>query len=381
MKLIRDRDIYQILNDVKNRKVIVYGSGVFAGETIRLLECLDVPVDYCIDTEPISSRNCAGKQVRIPDSVLREESRCFVLIAKQGVSRCMEILDSMGLRYLEDYNTVFQACGRINWRLPCPLDPTLGYSMQSEDFRDIQVFGNPDKATCRIAILGDSTSDPCAFPWKSWGELFYEICVGQGQSVAVLVGATLGHSSSQGLLKFIRDILPYRPHMVLSYSGNSDRGSRTPYVTSYQMKTYRQILGMGWEDPYGNDLPQGICCGERKEILPPADLWLHNQRILHGICREFSIRHIAFLQPTLICKKRGRRDEEVFFYVPEREVRGKLVFRERVREKMGETDYIVDATSWLDEHDGLFYDYAHVTVEGNRIVAERMYRYLFGGGA
>lgn len=381
MKLIRDRDIYQILEDTAGRKVMVYGSGVFAGEAIRMLECLDIHVDYCVDAEPISSHICAGRLVEVPNRLLKETGRFFVLIAKRDIRRCMEVLDHLGLRYLEDYNTVFQACGRIDWRIPCPLDTTLGYSMPSREFIDVRVFGDLDGARQRIAILGDSASDACAFPWKSWGEFLYELCAARRESVAVLVGAVVGHSSSQGLFKFIRDILPYRPHILISYSGTSDRVSRTPYVTPYQMKFYREIAAMHWEDPYGQRLPERICAGERETLPEPADQWMQNQKILHGICREFSIRHVAFLQPTLICKERGRKDEEVFFYVPEREVQWKLAFRERVRERMGETDYIVDATSWLDGHDGLFYDYTHVTEEGNRIVAERVFRYLFEGGA
>ena len=66
--------------------------------------------------------------------------------------------------------------------------------------------------------------------------------------------------------------------------------------------------------------------------------------------------------------------------MPDREIQDKLEFRDRVRDKMHEMGYIVDATAWLDGYDGLFYDYAHVTEAGNRIVAEHVYRYLFEEG-
>ena len=262
MKLICDRDIYQILKDTENKKVIVYGAGVFADATIKMLECLDIHVDYCIDSEkdgPIYI--CVDKPVKNPSYILCEKNRCFVLIAKEDVCGCMDTLDSMGLVYLEDYNTVFQACARLNWRTPCPLDATLGYSMPSKNLADVEVFGDLEAAETRIAILGGSTSDPNIFTWKSWGEIFCEICTRQGQSVAVIVGAVAGHSSSHSLLKLVRDVLPYSPYIVISYSGVSDRSSQTPYVTTYQMRLFRRIVAMGGETPMGAGCRMGFAVG------------------------------------------------------------------------------------------------------------------------
>ena len=381
MKRLQDRDIFQILRDTKDRKTILYGSGVFANQAVQMLACLDILVSYCIDALPPYETYVCTEKIPVcdPSHLLEEKELFFVLIAKEDIRECVAVLNGLGLHYLEHYNTIFQACARIDWLHACPLDLTLGYGMGARNVGDVRVYGNLDQDSMKIAVLGDSTSDPQIFPWKCWGECLWEQCMGEQMAVAVIVGAVAGHSSSQGVFKFIRDILQYQPDILISYSGTSDRFSRTPYATPYQMKLYRRIASMGLKDPYERQLPHEICCGQQVGDMPPADRWLLNQRILHAVSLEFGVRHVAFLQPTLICKRRGRQDEEVFFYVPEKEVKEKLAFRKRVREKMDEFDYIIDATSWLDEYDGLFYDYAHVTEAGNRIIAERVYQYLFGG--
>ena len=46
------------------------------------------------------------------------------------------------------------------------------------------------------------------------------------------------------------------------------------------------------------------------------------------------------------------------------------------REGLG---YVVDASGWFDDADGIFYDYCHVYEEGNQMIADKIYQYIFGG--
>lgn len=380
MKRISGRDFYHIVESVTGKKVIVYGTGRYAAEIIQKLKCLGVKVEYCVDDD-LSDVVVTGIVCDIY-TLLLEEEVFYVLIAKSDVKYGANVLRGLGLKYLKDYSSFFLAAGKLIPENTFALDPLFGYSMPYEETRGrgVKVYGDINKAECTIAILGGSTSDPCAYPWKSWGELLYEKGCSEEKKLAVVVGAVCGYSSSEELLKLIRDMLPLKPDIVVSYSGVNDRGTIQSYINSYQKKLYEHLASQQQKGVYGLGEADSVCWGVTERI-ESWQKWVRNQQMMYHLTKMTGIRYIAFLQPTVISKKRGKRDEELYLYIGEDEISDKIQYYKKVRQLIdcGELEYVVDASGWFDDIDGLFYDYCHVFEEGNQLIAERIYRHIFGG--
>lgn len=380
MQFILDRDIHQILSEAQNKKIILYGAGNYARDVIEKLNCLDIEVNYCVDD---SFENVMVKKpVKDIYSLLLEKGDFFIYIAKQDVQACARILEGMGFRHLKDYNSIYNAAGRIKPENTYALDPVFGYSMPWEqtDGTGVKILGEMEKrGVYKVVILGNSTSDPCEYEWKSWGELLYEKCNQEEKNVCIIIGAISGYSSGEEFFKLIRDILPLNPDLVISYSGVLDRVTVTPYINGYQSLLYKKLTALRPKGVYGLGIPEKVCYGWQQKELVPANNWIRNQQGMYAITKEFHIRYLSFVQPNLVTKKRlpGGKDEETLFYVNERIVREREAFQEGLKGQLANKAYIVDATHWFDETDGLFYDYCHVIEEGNQLIADKVYDLIF----
>lgn len=381
MQYILDRDIYQILCETQNKKVILYGTGNYAHDMIEKLRCLDIEVSYCVDDVLTDVR--VEKSVKNVYELLLEREEFFVYIAKDNMQNCAILLEKLGFRHLKHYNSVYNAAGRIKPWNTFALDPVLGYSMPWEETlgTGVKMYRQcSTKSAYTIAILGNSTSDPCEYAWRSWGELLFEKCC--GGDICIAVGATTGYSSGEELLKLIRDILPLDPDLVISYSGANDKATAYPFINTYH-RTVSGILAAGRpKGMFEQGVAERVCYGTEYKGMSVADNWIRNQQMMHAITQELRIPYLAFVQPNLVTKKRlsGGKDEETLFYVDQRVVRQREDFREGIRGKLTDKAYIVDATHWFDDTDGLFYDYCHVTEEGNQIIADKVYECLLDAG-
>ena len=380
MKRILARDIYHIIKSVEGKKTIVYGTGKHAADVIEKMKCLGIETAYCVDDD---FSDVVVKQ-RVCDiySLLLEKEPCYVFIVKNDLQKAAQILNGLGLKYYEDYGSFYLAAGKLMLEKTFALDPMLGYSLpyQETQGRGVKIYGDIYEAECTIAILGGSTSDPCAYRWKCWGELLYEKGCKRGEKIAVIVGAVCGYSSSEELMKLIRDLLPLKPDIVISYSGVNDRRTNQPYINGYQRLLYGKLAMQQEQGMYGLGDADSVCCGVTEE-LPPSQKWKRNQKMMHLLTEGAGIEHIVFLQPTLISKRRGAKDEEVYFYVEESEVAEKEQYYKEIRQMLNREGlgYVVDASGWFDDADGIFYDYCHVYEEGNQMIADKIYQYIFGG--
>lgn len=381
MKRILGRDLYHILESVKEKKVIVYGTGRYAEGIIQKLKCLGVEIAYCVDDD--MNNVVVTQKVCDIYSLLLEEETFYVLIAKNDIQQGARVLKGLGLEYLKDYGSFFLAASKLILENTFALDPLLGYSMPYEETqgRGLKIYGDMNKAERAIAILGGSTSDPCAYPWKSWGELLYEKGCDEGKNFAVIVGAVCGYSSSEELLKLIRDVLPLKPDIVVSYSGVNDRSTVQPYSNGYQRTIFKRMASQRQQGMYGLGDADNVSWG-MVENTESWEKWIKNQKMMHLLAEEAGVRYLAFLQPTVISKRRGKKDEEIYFYIEENEIIEKTQYYKNIRQLLdvGEMEYVVDASGWFDDEDGLFYDYCHVFEEGNQMIAEKIYQYIFGGG-
>ena len=334
---------------------------------------MDVSVAYCVDDD--LSNIVVPTEVKDVYSLLLEEEPYYVLIAKENERSCAKILEGIGLEFYRDFNSVMRASILHPLEDALLLDATFGYTMplKNTNGQGIRVFGNIDKAEFVVAILGGSTSDPCFYPWKSWGELLWEY---HPEKWAIIVGAVVGYTSSEEVVKLLRDILPLNPYLIINFSGTNEALRKKRYVTPYQEKLFQQIKMLRPKDVWcDNEMGDVVCLGVQG-VISAAEGWIMNQRTIHAIAEEFGIKHRTYLQPSLYTKQRGLQDEEIFAYS---EIKYSaydiLGFNEQVKNIVSERklDFIVDATNWFDNEDGLVFDLVHTKERGNRLLAQKVY--------
>lgn len=191
--------------------------------------------------------------------------------------------------------------------------------------------------------------------------------------------------STQELIKFLRDVVPMKPNMVLSYSGINDlvdsHGDFNDYGKGYPFAFPRLKMKM---DQFLKDTQESnsLYLG-RKSGLGVEEIWILNKRIMNYVAKEMGMVFYTFLQPMLYCgdytidpeimpKLEEYRKNERFSYMFEHA----QTFREKIINQMQNEDYVIDLTGIFDRCSKIFIDFAHVNEWGNQIIADNIFRHI-----
>jgi hypothetical protein len=232
------------------------------------------------------------------------------------------------------------------------------------------------KAKFRIMAIGNSTSLWPSYPWSLFlGENLAEA----GYSVSIYNGAGKGHSSSQEVIRIIRDAPAMKPHLIVALSGICDIGYLVnakgyPFSHKYSreltdlVKTsgFATATSVGYPDPAG-----------------PADVWCRNQRFARVLSAELGINYLTLLQPVMGYGKYQRSPEEEAMFRQKAEVvlksyerpYGEAVtsFYDDVFERMAaHPEKYAHVVSLVDVFDGcsdVYKDHRHLTENGCRVIA------------
>lgn len=227
-----------------------------------------------------------------------------------------------------------------------------------------------------ILILGGSTSDPLRRN-HSWPEFLANKMIKNNIPGTIINGATGGYTSSQELLKLIRDGLEFQPDIVISYGGLRDRTSisplphpmiSTPYRvlleniskkrTSIMPNTIRLIKGKSKEGKY-----KGYTLGMPSK-KNSAEWWHQNMNIMQAMAVQFNFGFCAILQP--------------FDFLAPKVVKDSLADLRKEQILLGKnTNYIFNFTNLLDKHKESTEDGVHATDFGNQIIADRTFNLIF----
>ncbi len=232
------------------------------------------------------------------------------------------------------------------------------------------------KSKFRIMAIGNSTSLWPSYPWS----LFLgENLAGAGYSVSIYNGAGKGHSSSQEVIRVIRDAPALKPHLIVALSGICDIGYLVnakgyPFLHKYSreltelVKTsgFAATTSAGYPDPAG-----------------PAEVWCRNQRFARVLSAELNINYLTLLQPVMGYGKYERSPEEDKMFRQKAGVvlksfdrpYGEAVksFYDDVFQRMtAEPERYAHVVSLVDVFDGctdVYKDHRHLTENGCRIIA------------
>lgn len=296
------------------------------------------------------------------------------------------------------------------------IDPHLGYSWLSNeitiDKQDREYLSCIDGFTCysensttgnliKIVCLGGSTTDGSIKPY-SWPESLFIKLREQGHSVKVYNGGISGYSSSQELLKLVRDVIILEPDIVISLSGVNDFGKlhsldNHPMVNHYQANLMKYVYNQSNSNSIilpasrllinefkkrileiNEDKVNGISFGLKSD-LSPYENWRKNIRLMNAICNEYEIKFYSFLQPTMGFGKYFPNKEETKMYqsmidLAEIDYETSLNnFYKQATLFSQEQEYVHDLTDIFRNKNNVYRDPRHQNELGVKLIADAVY--------
>lgn len=362
---------------VASKKVVIYGAGFQGALMLNIMDALGKEVLFFLDQNHEKQKNgFYGYEVKTPEDILFEDmSKIMVIIAAGIKKEVEEILSGLGLRE----NVEFVHGGTLRHESCNLIDPFLGYNRLA-DINGFKIMGNYDKKNRNIICLGGSTTDYSYFEVKSWPELFSEILEKDNINLNVLNGGVIGYRSSQELLKLIRDGLELEPALVISYSGTNDLTDNAPMIGNkylYEIwgKMENSIIGNGSKSIWLAD-SMDIFYGTKTQ-LDVAEYWYRNEIMMCNICRGFGIPFLGILQPSVFTKGTemySLYEERSFQTFSLREYSTEQFMKAKQLVNAGTEKNIVDFTTLFDKCENIYVDICHVFEQGNKIIAEAIYK-------
>ncbi len=381
--------INRILLESCQKKLIVYGRNPETRRFVQLLEMLDVNIAYFLEDDMERKTLKAEYDNNTCSYAIPIYSLYHILDEKKGDYRILTAdttyfpaLEDMGLREGLDFADIehdYRYCSR-----PKLLDPVLGYNWQADgsDIPGFVLYGNP-KAKNKIAVLGGSTCDSMFDSYHSWPRFLYEKLINK-YDVCIYSGGCEGYKSAQEMMKFVRDVIPLGPDIVLDYSGFNDAFcsetvdeslEENSFYNYFQIRLIKSISGMEKKAVKNHSLSTGK--GYVLGNIPDEPRWeayLRHNKIMHRLADAFGMSYYCFLQPCLITKKDCWGDEErqIYSCSPHGSEYFENTEKFYARMKKHFNAWFLDASHILDEYKDVYYDECHVKKRGNNIVADYM---------
>lgn len=376
---IRLLDILSIKLSAKDRDLVIYGMDRTAANCKRKLELAGLDNIIFLQTgEEEQSSDYAEETVGWSD-IIQNKKAYYVLLTehKGGGNVQANALLNAGLEYVEDFNFIEGARLRTKLDQRTALDPNMGHGTWSGNKYGCRFFGDYKKAEIRIAVNGASLADETVFDWKLWTAFLYEKLVQKGYHVAFALYSNYGYTTSQCFYKFIRDIVPQKPNLLIDYCPWENdcfygKSIKTPYVVGYQKKALALLRGK-IKGQYERNPAEIIQMGLQVD-QPTEQVIAHNLIYTKRICDEEGIKYLCVLPPSAVTKKRNCLEDEEKYWALWRENRYAGHICEAAYKEFADilSDSIVDARSWLDEYDNIFYDHCHMYEDGNEIIADKL---------
>ena len=381
IRIMNDFCLWELIEDSRNYKMILYADAQYVQLFQKLLKLIDVEIAYYIADDENSAS--------IYDLLYEEQGKFMVIVVSDDFYSVRIRLEDLGLQLGVNFRDIQYYKRMINL-MPYHYDPVLGYNLDTEDeeTRGFRIFGNwKDTGVIRILTLGGSTTDAYTLP-HTWSEYLHEILKDQKIDNVVICGGVSSYTSAGELFKLIRDGFALRPDIVLNYSGFNDIGlPRCPYINSYmrQMSSYlgtqSQIDSVHFDqNKFG--VSWGVNGGFEGTVQDDYLFWINNQKMIHAVCSARNVSQMTFLQPSLFNGKKKLSQTE-------RSYQHNLVysgvnriltkdFSENVKEfcllsqaDAGKLDWLYDLSEIFYDQD-VYFDSCHVNELGNRIIAEKI---------
>lgn len=360
-----------------DKKVIIWGAGINGRQIEKALSLMHLKAAYFVD-----SRQMDG--VFATDKLSEEDKdKCLVIVSPHHIPYIVSIdeqLEKWGWRANRNYinyvtDDIIQANRDITY-----FDPFLGFS-QIWDIEGFHIRGEEKTAAHKIAVLGNCTSVPSRIT-VGWTNQFMKM---YGGRTVLYNGACAGYSSSQELLKLIRDVFALSPETIIVMNGvidatEANRQPNHPYYTRFECNLLDGYFESNSRaETYHNmqSVPAKVLYGQenREENWK---LYIRNVRMMHAAADALGIRFYCFFQPSLYCNNYGltEREKAVFeaFYGEDSADAVYSMahrFYVNVCKEMQEEPWFYQITDLFKDMQGSAYlDEIHYTSEGHKMIGE-----------
>jgi lysophospholipase L1-like esterase len=390
-----------------NRKLLIYGTGTDAAKLSQMLLEFKYNVDYYLSEN--DGETFQDQPVRSPfDIVYEDPERIFIIvaIALERYSSVRHTLLDLGLFEFIHF-TYFKDVPLLT--VPYLYDPVLTVNRVKERLEGFEVFGDTDNPDATVIVaLGGSTTESELHFIKGWVCYLSDYLKADGIPALIYCGGVANYTSTQELLKLIRDVIPLQPDIVISYSGYNDlayhplpqpppfnSGKKTgpfafqterahkPFIHYIQVDFFRYVTPTLREGSnfayYGlpNDKPASV-------------YWLDNIRMMNAIAKEFGITFLSFFQPfAFVGNYEITESQKIIFerywwkdlnsnLDPTTQERVESMIRGagEIIASISKYDFITDISHIFEGCKNIYIDDCHVTEQGNEIIATNIYAKL-----
>lgn len=381
--------IENLQKNMLDRKIIIWGIGSTGKYVFAALKTLGYDIVYFIDNDKNKQDKVVfDKEVHSPYYLLNENKHdIFVLSAVPTRYELNEQLEELGLIENQNYSSLDGFSSFIAFDL---FDPLLGYS-RSGQIEGFKVYGTVNEKTLKIVTLGGSNTDSELNSDFCWVKLLYDKAKEAGKDITIFNGAMGAYTTSQEMLKLVRDCIDIKPDIIVSLNGVNDicicdSTEGRPIYGEYlidivenanEHKQIKKKSGVGHFDKVGFG---------SKFNGRDAEYWYRNINIMYGICKQFGIKYLSFLQPAFFiggyrCSEREEQYlEKIYILLTESDKKiknffdkGPAFFKEAI-ELSKNDEFIIDITDIFKEYNEIFLDHCHYSEQGNILVAEKIYK-------
>jgi hypothetical protein len=240
-----------------------------------------------------------------------------------------------------------------------------------------------------IVALGGSTTDPLLGN-GSWPGALARLMQRQHIKGTVINGGVGAYTTSQELIKLVRDVVELKPDIVISYSGINEQGKwgQLPYpmVHTRQRDLFNQMFSQTRKPPpiFTNTVFLLMHLGQEKRQTDVAieygiptkkssgEFWMRNVELMHAIAEAEKIRYVSIIQPVIGVSGTEPEPRHVHKMVGSyrQDLRQSYVLAQAAAKTR---PYLEDFSGLLANRTDVFFDDArHISEEGNEIVSRRM---------
>jgi lysophospholipase L1-like esterase len=394
---LKEGDLQNVVEAARkdNKRIIILGANREGMEASRRLRGQNVEVAYYVSDVPFAD-TFDGKPLRSMYDLLFEDLRDKIVIIT-GRNHYDTLYDA-GWGKLAAFLRAAHLDFNNSLLLSQPgkhvqLDVNVGSNIYRGEKQGIRIWGNWDEAKTRIITLGGSTSDAFFADYSdmyiSWTEMLHRRLQNSVTDISVAGAGIVAYSSSQELLKLVRDIIPLRPSLVISFSGVNDflkfsatenlpadsqerkNHHRRPFLAYSTERLFRGIHEAAIRGEINVDTGN-VCYGVCNNY-DAVTFWIDIMRMMYSMGLEFGFRFLGILQPNNVTYRSGEMRE---FHTWGRDVfeQRKMEY-DRARKLVRNHSYLLDYTNIFNELDeDPYLDGAHVMPTGNRAIAEQVHK-------
>lgn len=364
-------------NISRKKRIFLYSSDDdFMIRVIKRLKCLGYGfgrATFDID--------CGGIKLFVCDNEVDEEY--FLYREEKVIIWVLSGYEDSAKKVFKDVGKNFEVLYSINAPLKLEREYILDIHMGFGNKNTPQIISNHcKKQSIRLAILGDSTADVSLMAEKSWPEYLLEEATDNDIACELICAATCGYTSALDLIQLERDILPYKPNVVMGYTIVNERSlaDREFGMTHiYQKSVFDMVNRCDEEISF---FGKKRCCNDIRMGIhnrSAVELWIDNNRMMNAICAEFGIKYFAILPPVLFTKEpKSKIDQELLEYI---RYDGELVsLIDSIKKSCEGYDWFCDLTEIFNGYDDeTFIDNGHVVQEKNKVVAKEIMKRIMRG--